>query len=508
MPAIRRGDVDSWHLFAFCVVAFTALLRLLYCFQVELMPEEAYYWNYARHLDIGYLDHPPMTAWLIRLGTAVFGANEFGVRAGAILCGAITAYFGYRLARNVFGLTAALSVLVLTQALPYFFLSGILMTPDAPLCAAWAACLYFLERALIAQRAGAWVWAGLCLGLGLISKYTIGLLGFAALLFCVLDPPSRPWLRRGAPYAGVLVAVLVFSPVIIWNAQHDWASFTFQTARRLAEAPRFSVHKLIASAMVLITPTGVVAVAAALWRPETGESTKKASQLLRLAVLTPLAVFTAFSLRHEVKLDWTGAPWVAALPLMAVGMGQPTVELANRLRSWIRAAWVPTVVTMGLVYSAGLYHLVLGIPGAGYGKHMELVPVGWRDLGRQIHALSADYQRRTGVEPLVVGMDRYAIASELAFYASDQSKSVSQTTSSHLFGNVGLMYEFWFPKDIQQGRALLLVGLDRAGLDDSGVTAGVASLDPIMIGTLTRNKELIRPFYYRFASGYRAVSGP
>jgi hypothetical protein len=73
---------------------------------------------------------------------------------------------------------------------------------------------------------------------------------------------------------------------------------------------------------------------------------------------------------------------------------------------------------------------------------------------------------------------------------------------------VGLMYEFWFPKDRQNGRSLLLVALDRAGLEDSGVAAGVATLEPIMSGALTRNAKPIRPFYYRFASGYRDVSGP
>ena len=117
---------------------------------VELMPEEAYYWNYSRHLDFGYLDHPPMVAWLIRLGTALFGQNEFGVRAGALCCGAVTATFVYKLARNLFGEAGALAALLLAQTLPYFFLSGLLMTPDAPLAAAWSASLYFLERALIA----------------------------------------------------------------------------------------------------------------------------------------------------------------------------------------------------------------------------------------------------------------------------------------------------------------------------------------------------------------------
>jgi len=146
-----------------------------------------------------------------------------------------------------------------------------------------------------------------------------------------LDPTARRWLRRWEPYAAVCIAAAVFAPVLVWNAQHDWASFAFQTSRRLAEAPRFSLHRLVAAALVLLTPTGLLAAGAALagGPPVQGsmssdDSAARARRYLRVAVLVPLSVFAAFSLRHEVKLDWTGAPWAAALPLMAFG-AEPSV---------------------------------------------------------------------------------------------------------------------------------------------------------------------------------------
>ena len=153
--AWRLGSGTRWRglAVAFCLGAF--LLRLIYLGQVERLPEETYYWNYSQHLDIGYLDHPPMVAWLIRLGTAVFGDTSFGVRIGAVFCGAVASFFTYRLTRNLFDEASALVALVLMQVLPYFFFSGILMTPDAPLAAAWAAALYYLERALLGGHADA-----------------------------------------------------------------------------------------------------------------------------------------------------------------------------------------------------------------------------------------------------------------------------------------------------------------------------------------------------------------
>lgn len=501
-----------WRTLAIGVVGYAFLLRLVYGAQIELMPEEAYYWNYSRHLDIGYLDHPPLVAWLIRLGTGVFGDTEFGVRFGAFCSGGIASFFLFRLTRDLFGDASGLLVLVLAQALPFFFFSGMLMTPDAPLTAAWAASLYFSQRALLAGRSSAWLWAGLSLGVGLLAKYTIGLVGFAVFMFVLLDAPSRRWLRRWEPYAAVLIAVGVFAPVIVWNARHEWASFAFQTSRRLAEHPRFALPALIGGAILLITPTGLAAVAAAFLRgrPQCSpagaipaQTMTHAWRFLQLTLFAPLTVFLVFSLRHEIKLDWTGAPWVAALPVMAFGIAESLQRSNANPGGWLRWAWPPTVMGMLLIYGAGFFYLVIGIPGVGYSKHMELIPVGWRDFGRQIDGIAADVRKKYGADSLVVGMDRYAIASELAFYSSDRSRSVAQTSTGHLFGNMGLMYEQWFPAQLQAGRTLLLVAWDAEELAAGRLQGHVDEMDPVREGVLVRNGKVVRRYYVRVAHGYR-----
>jgi dolichol-phosphate mannosyltransferase len=498
---------SDWRRAAIGVVALTMALRLAYAGYVELMPEEAYYWNYAQHLDIGYLDHPPMVGWLIAAGTAIFGGGEFGVRVAALCCGAVASFFCYRLTREMFDEPSGWVAAVLAQTLPFFFSTGFLMTPDAPLTAAWSGTLYFIYRALIKGQARAWWGVGVCLGLGLLSKYTIVLLGLSALLFMVIDRRSRHWFRRVEPYAAVLLAAAIFSPVIAWNARNDFASFAFQTSRRLADRPQFALFKLIGSVFVLLTPTGAVAAAREFLRGDATVSDAEAAlaaerrrdrRFIRVTVLTPLAVFALFSLRHEVKLDWTGAPWIASLPVLAAGVVQPL----DRVGGSLARAWVPTVIVMLLLYGAGLYDLTIGIPGLGYGRHAELVPVGWRALGRDVGAIAADIRGRTGTDPLVVGMDRYAIASELAFYLPDRAKAVSETTSGHLFGQVGLMYERWFPAARQSGRQLLLIAWSPAELSDRALADRVERLDPIQQGRLTRDKQLIRPFYYRMAYGF------
>jgi dolichol-phosphate mannosyltransferase len=502
----RLGSGAAWKGAAIGAILIAVGLRLFYGARVELLPEETYYWSYARHLDFGYLDHPPMVAWLIAAGRALFGDGEFGVRVGAFFSAVVAAAFMYRVTRRLFGADAALAAVLLLQTLPYFFLTGLLMTPDAPLFAAWAGALCFLERALIGGRAKAWWGAGVCFGVGLLAKYTIALLGVSALLFMLMDKPARAWLRRFEPYGAALLAAVIFSPVIVWNAQHEWASFLFQTTRRLADHPQFALPKLIASMLVLLTPTGIAAALLLLTRFPAGGAAADASQArgwrwLQVSTLAPLAVYALFSLRHEVKLDWTGAAWLGAVPVLAWGLVSP----ASRLGARIARAWGPTVVLLLLVYGAGLYHLALGIPGLGYGAHAELVPVGWRELARRVQRTAEEAGRREGVEPLIVGMDRYAIASELTFYAPDRSEALRDTSSGHLFGQVGLMYERWFPPAAERGRMLFLVAWNPRDLDAPGLGAYAERFGGIEEGLLTRGGHIIRPYYYRLAYGYRGT---
>jgi dolichol-phosphate mannosyltransferase len=504
------GHGTRWRAAAAGLVTCAFLLRLIYLGQAELLPEEAYYWNYARHLDTGYLDHPPMVAWLIWAGTSVFGDSEFGVRISALCCGMGASFYTYRFTRNLFGEASALVALVMMQILPFYFFAGMLMTPDAPLTLAWAATLYYLERAILGDRTDAWWRAGIWIGVGLVSKYTIGLLAASTLVFLLSDPQSRRELRRWQPYAAALLALAVFSPVIVWNAGHDWASFAFQTSRRLAEASHFSLHKLIAAMLVLLTPTGALTLAVIFFgrnlptvKAKSAVDVARSWRFIRVSVLVPLSVFVLFSLRLDVKLDWTGALWIAAVPALACAVASWGQPLTTGARARIVAAWTPTMVTMILIYGAFLHFLVLGLPAFGYGKQMELVPVGWRDLARQISEVRNQMQTMSGAQPYVVGMDRYMIASELAFYAPNRMQAVKETTSVNLFGQNGLMYERWFPLPIEQDRSLLLVAWSLQDITGPDIEARLTYLEPPREGALTRDGKFIRRFYYRIGYGYR-----
>ncbi len=104
---------------------------------------------------------------------------------------------------------------------------------------AWSALLYYLYRECVLDEPRAWWFSGIALGVGLLSKYTIVLL--IPQHFFLLFSSKRYWLWRTEPYCALLLAGVIFSPVLYWNAMHDWVSFAFQSSRRLQEKSTCSI---------------------------------------------------------------------------------------------------------------------------------------------------------------------------------------------------------------------------------------------------------------------------
>jgi dolichol-phosphate mannosyltransferase len=514
-----------WQRFCLAVAAVSVLLRLLYLGVPELLFEEAYYWNYAQHLDIGYLDHPPMVAWIIRAFTTLLGNGEFAVRAGAFLCWLATAGFTWRLTREALGRPAAYRALALVAALPVFFFFGLFMSPDAPLAACWAAALYFMHRVVAKDDARAWLWLGVALGLGMISKYTIVLLAGAIGLFLLADRASRKWLRRPEPYLAALIALALLSPVIAWNWQHDWASFAFQSEDRLAGRFSFSLPRFAGNLIVLLTPTGILSLAAlALCRrqPTAGFAAPVAAPasqwgrsqfLLAWLTLVPVAVFAAVSLARVSKLNWTGPAWLGLVPFMALLVTPGLSSGVPKLLTWCRRAWPPTIVLCLLVYGLLLQWLGSGLPGVPYPHNTHLI--GWREFGGDVEDLVQRLRRETGQDILVVGMDRNRIASGLAYYrtrhldaagTASGPRPADATASENLFGAVGLMYALWFPASRQEGKTMLLVGRDAAILGSDRVLSRVKTAGQIGEIAVLKNGKPAGRYSYRLVTGYQAAA--
>lgn len=501
-----------WRTAAIGIVAYVLLLRLIYFGLAQLIPDEAYYWQYAQHMDLSFYDHPPMVAWLIWLGTAVLGHNEFGVRIGALFCGFVTIGYLYALARNLYDKSTAMRTILLLVILPIGFATGLAMLPDAPLMAAWAATLYYMERALLAGQRTAWLGMGIAFGFGLLSKYTLGLLGIAALAFVIIDPMARRWMKQPHPYLAALLALLIFSPVTLWNFNNQWVSFAFQSNRVLADGSYdFAVHYLIAHVALLLTPVGFIAAAVALFAiKKTGASQIEHRRHLFVQVFTgiPFLVCLLLSTFDQPRFHWTAPIWLGILPTMAWMIGNNDLSSLSRK---IKTAWQYTILICVFSYAFALHYVTLGIPGIPY--HPRLTEhYFWHEAATEIKQITEQIRNESGKEPVIVGMSKWSVASALSFYMHGDVQW--EIRSRNMFGDSGSMYEFWFPIQEPTDRPIIQIGMKRQDIEEIQIQTDRAKINvntaemldqpgDIEVRAISRYGIPVRKIYYRISSGFK-----
>src|ERR1700676_2753912 len=210
------------------ILALVALPLVAAAF-TQIAFDEAYYWMWSKSLAAGYYDHPPMVAFVIRLGTMIAGDTELGVRLISILLALPMSWAVYRAAAILFGgqRVAATAAILLNVTL-MAAVGTLIVTPDAPLLVASSFVLFFLAKVLETGRGAWWLAVGAAVGMALLSKYTALFFGPAILIWLISVPRLRRWLVSPWPYLGGAVALAIFSPVILWNADHHWVSFIKQ----------------------------------------------------------------------------------------------------------------------------------------------------------------------------------------------------------------------------------------------------------------------------------------
>jgi dolichol-phosphate mannosyltransferase len=317
----------------------------------------------------------------------------------------------------------------------------------------------------------------------------------------ILDPASRRWLRRPHAYLAAALALLLFSPVIIWNFQHDWTSIRFQSQRATGIGNQFSLQLLFLHILLVLTPVGMLAAGLALLGKNGAHNPdiQRRRLFIRVFTVVPLAVFFALSLFGAPKFHWTAPVWIAVLPTMAWMIGQTGRQaLATR----IMAAWKPTIGVCLLLYAFALHYVVLGIPGIPYAIFNQ--HYFWREATEEVERVVAAVREQAGQEPIVVGMSRWSVASALSFYDKGEPMDIR---SRNMFGQNAAMYDFWYPSEPPTTRPIILVGMkphqlehDIAGVDN--ITPSLIQPGPVKELSISRDGKPLRHVYYRVAQGY------
>ena len=504
-PSAKKRDLSiNWRVIAVAVTAFMLALRFLYLGTTELLPDEAYYWNYKEHLDIGYLDHPPLIAWVIWLGTAIFGDNEFGVRIFMFLSTLASLFFIYKLTALLFDRTSAYISILLASIFPFTVASGYLATTDGLIILFWSASLYFLARVFFADSRYAWLGVGACVGLGLLSKYTMALLPLGILAYMLINSRAYKWWSSPWPYLSGIMAVLIFVPVIYWNYLNDWASFLFQTSRRLDRESVFSIHYLLLHALILLSPTGLLLILLAFRniRRLTGNITGNSDQIknytLFFVVFTfiPLGIFVYFSLTHYPRFHWTSPVWLTTLPLISYYLSPTSSQINHSII--ISKITTYTAAILCLIYGVILHYAALGLPiNINSGKTSHYF---WNETARHLHQLESEIEEQTGIRPVIISLSKWSIASSLRFYDPDNNSD--NILSRNAIGRPAVMYEQWTTPGDWHGKPVIFVAMNPADLDSGEVHAHAKNLETPKSIIIRDNDRNLRQLDYRIAEAF------
>ncbi len=393
--AVDHSLVDESHRSGSSLVRFlvgfvlgATLLHILAAAATPLLDDEAYYWIWSRHLDLSYLDHPPVIAYLIFLTTR-FGDSALWVRLGPILLGVATTYAMFLLGRELFDARVGMIAAGLFQVVPILAGGTVVASPDAPLFLAWTIALRFVWQA-VHERRNRWTAAGLALGFGLLSKLHIIFLIAGIVLFLAVY--RSEWFGRPQPYRAAALAVLLFLPVVYWNVVHEWAMVRFI----LSERP--SVLRGVAGGADLIV--------------------RQLSFTLLLFPVLCYALYVAWKRRGDERfayLFWTSLP-VIAIPL-ALGLTSGAAR-----GTWLAPGYLGLAVVVGTFWNrvtsalAAVTAAILGyvllvplMPGLPIPASEELY--GWQEATERVMQ-----EARLAGRPTVLMADRYEVAALLTYY--------------------------------------------------------------------------------------------
>ncbi|HAV61293.1 MAG TPA: hypothetical protein DCY13_02895 [Verrucomicrobiales bacterium] len=503
-------SLDRWHsrselsvrraFWVFAAVLLAFRLTVLAVLPLDLSGDEAYYWEWGRHLDWGYFSKPPGIGWLMALAGWVGDDTTFGIRMFAVLLGTGSLAFLFLLALRLYGPAVAMITAIVFVANPANAALNLTLTIDAPLMFCWTLSLWAFwefiqagqascpsrERARTDREgvkggktrsrgesskapAGApltgWksvlLWGALLLfGLigGMLSKQMMMLFHPLAILFLALSRDHRHQLRRPALWMILIGSFVALLPPLWWNIQNDW--LTVKHTMHHFESGGVGIGKQIgrffeflASQLGIITPVFylllLVLVVAVLWRWKVLGDRER---FLWLFGGPALLLILAMGLRQRINPNWPAVFYASTIILMT-GWAAGRWSLDLKLDRWRRAFPWGLRIAVGMAVAVYVAAFLFSF---GYVRAGELDPLarlrGWSRMARDVDAVRRDLPDG-GELPLITQGHRY-LASELAFYLAGHPRVYTFNPEP---GTIRSQHDLWETPAAHLGRDCLLI---------------------------------------------------
>jgi 4-amino-4-deoxy-L-arabinose transferase-like glycosyltransferase len=430
---------------AIAFLAILSLFRLWFATTLDLVPDEAYYWIWSKHLDASYFSKGPAIAWTIAFGTRLFGDTVFGIRWLSVLLAAGTGWqlflLGARLATPRIGLAA----MAVAAVIPIYAVGGLLMTIDALSVFFWIWAANLFLDALEKDNWWRWALCGFAVGSGFLAKYVnlLELLGFLGYALSVPRHRARILGWRWATLLGVVIVCTL--PVLWWNQRHGWITTAHLKHRGDLDAG-FHLHpgqllRFFVDQAMPVSPLLLVALIAAALATLFRRGKTEAEKYLLALFLPVFGFYFLLSFNQAAKGNWAVTSYFGAIVLAVLLWPRWA-----RQWGWARGFWI-AALALAAVETAMLHGNA--VPFLKPEKDPILRLKGWPGVAAEMNTLRDRYQ------PDLVIANNYSNASEITFYAQQRPPAFMFRSD-----RIENQYSFWPGYTVQPGTTALYVSND------------------------------------------------
>jgi hypothetical protein len=456
----RRSHGDAILL---AIAAANLLFHLLIANRYGIFRDELYYLACSEHLDAGYVDQPPLIAFIAWTARHLFGESLLGLRFLPALAGAVTVWLTGKLARELGGGAFAQALAALaTFAAPVFLLMHHWLTMNAFEPLIWLGCAWCIVRAIYRNEPRSWLWFGILVGVGMETKYSTAFFAFAVVAALLLTP-QRKFLADRWIWIGGLCSLLIFLPNLIWLWRHSFPFLELMHNIRSGhrDVVRGPVDFIIDQAKMMNPILFPLWAGGLGWLFVNGQGGR-----FRILAWIYVALLITF-----IVLKGKNYYLAAAYPILFAAGAVAFENLSELRMRWSRPIYIAAMVLVTCllaplavpVLSAEnyiRYQKALGIePPKAENQPTGPLPqhfadeFGWEDMARKVgevyNALPPDQRAKTAIFA-----NSYGQAGAIDFFG--KKYGLPEAISNHQ------NYWFWGPRDYT-GESVIVLGSDGRG---------------------------------------------
>ena len=380
----------------FILIAVSTAVRIIIASVTELGNDEAYYWTYALFPSLSYFDHPPMVGllvWFTTLGTSLH--HEFFVRLGAVIAGSINIWLIYKTGEYIKdSKTGFYASLLYVSSLYGSIISGTFILPDSPQTVFWILTLYLFIKSILKKPEEPrsklnLLLAGITAGLAMLCKYHSVFLWIGGVSYMIFY--NRTWFKRKELYISLLMTLILFSPVLIWNYTTDFISFKFHSGRVGLFSGGINFNTFLQEILGQIfynNPVNFILIIFAIIAliKVKFEIKKEYKTLLFLTGLPIIILFLFFSLTRSTFPHWSAPGYFSLILICAIWLSSKNINKPVPVSVIISLALLSVIIICGvLIVNYGIINLTKDgnkdVTKSG-DKDVTLEMYGWKQIGK------------------------------------------------------------------------------------------------------------------------------